>query len=151
MLRNGRMWPLVISGLLCVPALVMLSLGWPQDAGTRMDDVTVATEVAPAALRSAITISLPPGRLLAELPQVDLVWDDSFVDAPMPPDLTPPSPKRVRILHAHAPTPRPPSSVLMAQTAFQKQPDTVWARVAHWLTQHEVPKVWSPGGGEGAG
>jgi hypothetical protein len=152
MLRNGRMWPLLISGLLCVPALVALFFGWPHDGGVHVEDFAIApVQMVTTASPSAITISLPPGWLQTEPPQTDLAWDDSFTTAAMPPEPIQPSPKRVRTLHARAPTPRPSSSVVVAQTEFQQQPDAVWARVAHWLTRHEAPKIWSPGGGQGAG
>ena len=63
-------------------------------------------------------------------------------------ELTPSEPalsrrKPIRTLHARASAPRPASPVIIvAQTTFRERPDTVWARVVQWLTQHEAGKMW---------
>ena len=74
----GEMRPLLLSGLLCVPAVVMLYFSWPHDRGGRLEDATVAP--VPMAAVSAVieitsTVSLPP-RSQREPPQMDLdAWE----------------------------------------------------------------------------
>jgi len=146
------MRPLLISGLLCVPALVMLSFGWPYDSATQLPDVTVAS---PRTV-SAITISLPPASPRAEPSATDrnawnLAWAAGPAAAQMPPEPLTASPKKVRIARARTSAPHLAGPVVVAQATFQERPVAVWTRVLQWLTQHEAPKIWSTGGAEGAG
>jgi hypothetical protein len=145
------MRPLLISGLLCVPALVTLSFGWPYDGARHLPDVTVAS---PRTV-SAITISLPPGSFQAELSEMDrnawnLAWAAGLTAAQAPPEPLSTSPKKVRIARART-SARSAGPVVVAQATFQERPVTVWARVLHWLTQHEAPQIWSTGGADGPG
>jgi hypothetical protein len=66
------------------------------------------------------------------------------VEAPARPHLNP-----IRV--AHARVHRDPPAIVIAHTADQRPPDTLWSRLGRWFTQHEARKVWSPSGGEGAG
>ena len=171
------MRPLLLSGLLCVPALAMLTFGWPQDRPMHMGDAPAApAAVAVAIERPVITVSLPPTKPEAEPLQTNVdawpvVWTGSLTAAATPPqtsfdawqfasssslegspthqDRPPPHRKPFRVLHARAALPHPASPV--AQTTPQERPATVLIRVVQWLTRHEAPRVWSSGGGEGAG
>ena len=67
----GEMRPLLLSGLLCVPAVVMLYFSWPHDRGGRLEDATVAPAPMSAVSQSStLTVSLPP-RSQREPPQMD--------------------------------------------------------------------------------
>jgi hypothetical protein len=150
------MRPLLLSGLLCLPAVVMLYFGWLPERGVLVEEATVAP--APRAVvsqSSTLTVSLPP-RALREQQQMDvdaweLVWAGSLTAEPTPSEPTLSRPKLVHTLHARASAPRPTSPVSVVQTTFSERPDTVWARVVQWLTQHEAGKMWSPADTEGAG
>ena len=144
------MRPLLVSGLMCVPALVMLAFGWPHGVGTRPEGMAIApAQVVTAARSSLITISLPPAALRAAPRPTDpnaaeLAWDVSLAAAPT---LEPTSsrPRPPRTLHAVR---RPVTSVVVAQTIEQRS-GTFWARIGQWLAQHEAPKAWLPGGDQG--
>ena len=153
----GEMRPLLLSGLLCVPAVVMLYFSWPHDRGGRLEDATVApVPMAAVSQSSTLTVSLPP-RSQREPPQMDLDAWELVGAGSLTAELTPSEPalsrrKPIRTLHARASAARPASPVIVAQTTFRERPDTVWARVVQWLTQHEAGKMWSQAGaGGGAG
>jgi hypothetical protein len=155
--QRETMRPLLLSGLLCVPAVVMLNFGWPHDRGGRVEDATVApAPMAAVSQSSTLTVSLPP-RSQREPPQMDLDAWELVGTGSLTAELTPSEPalsrrKPIRALHARASALRPASPVIVAQTTFRERPDTVWARVVQWLTQHEAGKMWSQAGaGGGAG
>jgi hypothetical protein len=144
------MRPLLLSGLMCVPALIMLAFGGLHDAGTHPEMVTVApAQVAALARPPLITISLPRAPLQAEPRSTDLskelLGNGSLTAALAPPEPAPSRPRPPRTLHAvrHS-----ASSVVVAQTVEQR-PDTLWARVGQWMAQHEPAKAWPSGGGQG--
>ena len=141
------MRPLLLSGLMCVPALIMLVFGGPHDAGTHRETVAVApAQVAAVARPSPITISLPHAPLQAtDLGAGELSWNGSLSAAPTPAEPTPSRPKPLRTLHAVR---RSAGSVVVAQT-IEQRPLTLWARVGLWLAQHEPPRAWPWGSGQG--
>jgi hypothetical protein len=148
------MWRLLLSGLLCVPALVLLALERPIDPALHVVRAPVAA--TPAATtggeRQPIVISLPrtpfPGSNLTALQEAA---NETFAVAPEASQPAPSRPKPARALHARAAAHRQPSAVVVAQPGPQEPPDNLWSRLARWFARHEAPRVWAPNGGEGAG
>jgi hypothetical protein len=159
------MWRLFLSGLFCVPALLLLAVAAPHDRAWKVvhkiaapspEDAIVAPSPALARPESpAITISLPPTPFLMASVQTDLDgWEiaasEHLVIATAVYEQPPTHPKAPRVSHQRAAR-HDASPTVVAQATLQAPQDTFWTRLARWLVQHEAPKVWSPAAGEGAG
>jgi hypothetical protein len=150
------MGPLLVSGLFCVPAVIMLCLGWTHNSSMRAEDAIVAaTPMAVASRSSPLTVSLP-SLAQREPQQMDLdawklVWVGSLTAEPTRSEPALSHPRSVRTLHARASAARPTSPVIETPTTFSRQTDTVWTPVVQWLTRHEAGKMWSPADTQGAG
>ncbi len=149
------MWRLLLSGLLCVPALVLLALASLNDSSTHLPFESAAPIVAVARAEApSITISLPPTRLLAAPGQTDLDgWELASIGylAATPAAREPARPHQRPMLHARAAVRRDAAQTHMAQATLPPQQQTLLVRVGRWFAEHQAPKIWSPGGGEGAG
>ncbi len=144
------MWRLFLSGLLCMPTLVLLAIA-PRYASTVHLDPLIAPPAAVAGAEARpISISLPPAPSPAPTIQTEVEFGSAeyLPAARAGHEPAPPRPKPVQAIHAKSAVRRDTG---VAQTPPQPTEDTPWARLGHWFAQHEAPKVWSPGGGEGFG
>jgi hypothetical protein len=125
----------------------MLSLGWPL-APDRHTDVPMVAP-APAVAVAVITVSLPPDQVLAE----SLGAETSALELTALPLAEPAQPDRkpARTLHARHVVRRPDGPIAVPPQSLPEQPETVWVRVAQWLTRHEAPRAWTQDGGQGMG
>ncbi len=155
--RGDRVWRLFLSGLLCVPGVVLLAVTPPHDRASYVEHASFAGSAAiPHAEGPAITISLPPTRFLAVSVATDLDGVEAGLienpgAAPAVREPVPSHPKRVRVLHARKTDHHEGGAIAVGQAAPQRPRETFWARLGRWFNQHEAPRVWSPGTGEGAG
>jgi hypothetical protein len=148
------MWRLLLSGLLCVPALVLLITA-PRDAHNQHVQDAPILPLATAAEPPIVTVSLSPALLRGEPSRTGPAeWELAFAEglaAAVPADPTPPHWKPTRVLHARRPVPRDALPLAVAPPGQPPPTETAWARLVHWLSQHQAPRDWSAGGGEGAG
>jgi hypothetical protein len=151
------MWRLLLSGLLCVPALVLLIVA-PRDARNQyaMDAPFKPFPMTTVADAPVITVALSPALLQGDPLRTDpdsweLALADDLAAAAVAKEPVPPPSKPTRVLRARAAVARNGREIAAAQATPLPPQDTPWARWVHWLAQHQAPKTWSPGGGEGAG
>jgi len=142
------MWRLFLSGLFCVPALLLLIASAPGDGASRVRHVFAASPVT-AAPASPITVSLPPsqfpGRSIAT--DLEVASAEKSATAPAAQEQAPPHPKlyaRAVVRHDGGPT-------LVGRSAPKQPQESLWASIGRWFTQHEAPKAWSPSPGGGTG
>lgn len=146
------MWRLFLSGLLCVPALVLLVVAPLHDGASRVEHALAAN---PAAVDRAgswpIAISLPPSQLLvASFPIEPEPWVFPSTD-PVPTVIMQGSPPPRQKPRAKAIVRRDAVPALVARASTEQRQEAVWASLGRWLAQHEAPKTWiaSSGGGSG--
>jgi hypothetical protein len=145
------MWRLFLSGLFCVPAVVLLAM---PPAHVRDRKMTASVTPIPRVIivqASPITVSLPPSLFLAASVPIGLDrWEIAATDvatAPTTHGSTPPHPK----LHARAVVHHDGGPILVAQSVPKRPQESLWASIGRWFAQHEASKAWSPSPGGGAG
>ena len=78
------MWPPLVSGLLCLPAVILLLGGWLGNSDIRQSNLTTGFAAGLPPVRQAVSlaISLPPAELSIEpLPELD-TWQVVLAEPP---------------------------------------------------------------------
>ena len=143
------MWRLFLSGLFCLPALVLLVVAPHHDDALHGEYALPPSRSAVARAEGPlIAISLPPRQFQAASAPIELDrWAFASTDFAAAPTLREPVPSHPK-LHARAVVHR----VDGPAPSIPKSPQgTLWGSIGHWFAQHEVQKPGRPAEAEAPG
>jgi hypothetical protein len=145
------MWRLFLSGLFCMPAVLLLAM-----PPAHVRDRKMTTSVAPIprviiVQASPITVSLPPSLFLAASAPIERDMREFVAtDLATTPTAHEPAPTH-RKLPARVVVHHDAGPILVAHSVPERPQESLWAIIGRWFAQHEAPKAWSPSPGGGAG
>lgn len=157
------MWPPLLSALFCIPAAILLFVGFFGNSATRRIDLPpdVAFGLPPVRQAAAIAISLPPAQLSTE-PQPELdAWqviladlssqppsgsaaEQEPVDSTLPTDATDVPPVKLEPAIYVRPLPAHPTRVRSVRASRRKDIALLVVPSPREEPVHRPPTVWMP-------